>query len=164
MDIEDGGEHCFICFEEDEPLFRVCDCNMVIHKHCFEKMGTVQLINSNHLQCSVCKHKFEQNVLSTSTKCSINILMCSCFSLCLVSLALTSIFIFYNIHLAAIPVFCSTLAAFVLYIYLQCLHRQQTGRFSWIIYSRSANKVEVKTKAFSIIIHSHRWWQIFKLL
>jgi len=48
---------CFICMEEsDAPLYKVCNCDTVIHSHCLERL--VNSTISHATNCAVCKKSY----------------------------------------------------------------------------------------------------------
>ena len=161
---EENGEEefCFICFEDNKPLFRICNCNTMIHHECFQKMASAQLLNSNTIKCSVCKYKFEQNTLSHSTLFSVNLLML--FILIFISSEIiVAIILAYSISAAAsIPVIVLILFTLMIYIYLQYKYKQQTGKFSWIALNQSVREIEIKAiENETVIVNNNNNFKIW---
>ena len=48
---------CFVCSESTPPLYKVCDCNTIIHQKCFEKLVTT--VTSHQNECAICKKQYD---------------------------------------------------------------------------------------------------------
>ena len=45
---------CFICFESTPPVYRLCQCNVVVHEHCITRLCKMY----NTSSCTVCRQPF----------------------------------------------------------------------------------------------------------
>lgn len=52
---------CFICAEMHPPLYRVCNCQTVVHEKCFEKLVNV---SSHATHCAVCRKQYDMSIYS----------------------------------------------------------------------------------------------------
>ena len=140
---------CFICLEEGE-LFRTCDCNLQVHKACFEKMIYAQFQNKNELTCSVCKSRYDQNVKTRSNLLMFNTLMLV-FSLvgliqCTQTI-LTFVLSYNDSHQSNVLVLniCISAVFIVALVTLHIKYKEQTGSYRWCVLSQPIKSVEIKT-------------------
>ena len=141
---------CYICLEEGQT-FKTCDCNLHIHKACFEKMACAQLKSTNALTCSVCKSQYEHKVKSRASMLVFNIIMFAFSAISLIQFA-QSIFTFvifhndsYRSNILVLNV-CVSAAALTGMLVLHIKYKEQTGSYQWCILSRYIKSVEIKTK------------------
>lgn len=44
--------HCFVCLGEEDPLYQMCSCNMLVHEHCLRKL--TQDVTTHSTKCPIC--------------------------------------------------------------------------------------------------------------
>lgn len=59
----DTERYCFVCYDEHEPLLRVCACHTLVHAHCFSRL--VNEVEAHELGCPVCKTAYEPILFTT---------------------------------------------------------------------------------------------------
>ena len=52
---------CFICAATDAPLYKVCNCDTVVHEQCFTRLVNVP---SHATHCAICKKKYDMTIHS----------------------------------------------------------------------------------------------------
>lgn len=131
MDV--GLRECFVCASAAPPLYRVCACDALVHKECYERLVNIP---SHATHCAVCRQPYNMTITwkrqrRWDRKCA---LASACLVLggCACSVALSMVDDVRDVSLQfafKLVVGFAIVVSFGLATILVCQHRRLTSRW-----------------------------------
>ncbi len=91
---------CYICLDNSEPLYKICNCNSAIHKQCLLEL----LKKTNHnKKCTICKDDYNifkiklDKGWKINTEYSIKLFVVYCIGLILIIISIIMLYFCYRI-------------------------------------------------------------------
>lgn len=93
---------CYVCTEPTPPLYKICKCNALLHKECFQEL--VNKVPSHATHCAVCKHPYSLNT-RTWWYLECHPRACAVFTYCVTAFGLSVVILWLCIRSVVPPAF-----------------------------------------------------------